>query len=67
MQKEAIKILVKKKNHPLISPEILKALENKTKEDIIQGNLNKSFVNNSMMAEETFNQKSKSGGGMLLE
>jgi len=67
MQKEAIKTLVKKKNHHLISSEILKALENKSKEDIIQNNLNKSFVQSSMMTEEPSNKIPKSGGGMNLE
>ncbi len=44
MQRESIKQLLKKKTHPLITPEIVKALEFKSKEDIIQHNLNKSFA-----------------------
>jgi len=45
MQKEALRQLVKKKHHHLISPEILKAIENLSKEQIISNNLNKSMLN----------------------
>jgi hypothetical protein len=54
MQKEGLKTLVKKKHHHLISSEILKAIDNKTKEEIIKQNINKSFMNasNAGMVEE---------------
>ncbi len=52
MQKEALKTLVKKKNHHLISSEILKAIDNKTKEEIIKQNLNKSFGGSKNIFEE---------------
>ena len=62
MQKEGIKQLLKKKTHPLITPEIAKALEFKNKEDIIQHNLNKSFAKGGMQTEGN-----SFGGGMNLE
>jgi essential nuclear protein 1 len=58
MQRESIKQLLKKKTHPLITPEIVKALEFKSKEDIIQHNLNKSFAKG---------ENGNVGGGMNLE
>lgn len=62
MQREGIKQLVKKKNHHLISPEIIKALDFRTKEDVIKNNLNKSFMNSFGMNVETNNSGSVLGG-----
>lgn len=42
MQKAAIKDLVKKKNHHIMTNEIVKALENKSKEEIMKSNLEKA-------------------------
>ena len=62
MQREGIKQLVKKKNHHLISAEIIKALDFRTKEDVIKNNLNKSFMNSFGMNVETNNSGSVLGG-----
>ena len=42
MQKSAIKDLVKKKNHHILTSEIIKVLENKSKEEIMKSNLEKA-------------------------
>ena len=43
MQLEGIKELIKKKKHHQITPEILKILDPKSKNDIVKQNLDKSF------------------------
>jgi hypothetical protein len=45
MQIAAIKLLVKKKNHPIISPEIIKAIDSPSTEEIKKKNLQKSLQN----------------------
>ena len=68
MQKEGIKQLIKKKNHHLITPEIVKALENETKEDIIRNNLNRSFTQSSIvMGDESRSNNFKVVENMNLE
>lgn len=51
MQKSAIKSLVKKKFHHIMTNEIIKVLENRSKEDIMKDNLEKINNNGEMMIE----------------
>lgn len=63
MQKEALKSLAKKKHHHLITPEILNAIDNKTKQAIAKKNLKKSLGVNAMDEEGKSGKNEK----MVLE
>ena len=51
MQKESLKQLAKKKHHHLITGDIIKALINVSKKEIIDSNLIKSYQNTGMIVE----------------
>lgn len=52
MQKTALKSLVKKKKHPVMTPLVLAAIDNLTKKDIAENNLAKSLLKNEQMIIE---------------
>lgn len=64
MQKEALKLLVKKKTHHLISKEILDTIDNKNKQETVKKNLNKSLHTDTAMSEEPQHSR---GEKMVLE